>query len=770
MSRRSLIAILLCLPLLLAFGCDEVDRSSFGGVIGQVGQPAIANCDIEIYDALRFVSLSSTEGRIATGRSTSGGRFKIKLNDKHLGRPLILVARPGPNALYRDFGAPGTPEIAFDAPRQPWVSVLNEWLGGEDVIAINPITTLVFHSLMRLPVSEVGGGKARFDRNYTNAVAAAVAANFGLKNNLSTESLVPPKGPDFVSVDAFYLEESGRHASYTAACLQLAVAANDFVGLTADPNDTALDFYEALARDARDGVIDGQVHGTPDDYLNEVPAVVGIDTDGASLLMRYIAGLPLTTQQQGFASAQTDGDFNPNYADMLAIQVDATGSLLPTRVEYFDMINIPYSSDIELTLRGQGFRRTDRFIFRSNDDSKAEFAVDRDSVGIDGEFLFHSATELRLRIPDFDATTKEVPFNLRVPNNADFRIVRLILENKPELTFHKRDVEHILTRDARLTDRTEPLLLHAEIGRVDAAGDLHEAAAGNNVYPGAQDPATLDPSTQDVYELRVRVYNPDADDLNNIGLDLTLSAFQQLGGIVVADLQSGSATGRAVIFPDALAQTTLSTRQQARLDYRFKFLDSAIPLDLAEGAPVRFTPVLAGVDNGSSLTVTTADVVGFNRTVQLSPALADPTAVLDTPAAPVLPATIDAGDEFEIEMTVSSSPRAGGLQRSLAVEWVEITIDFDGETTVLRLTDAFFETPVNSGLVLVGLRRDSTDGLAFPLSLEQIADAETLILTVRTDPARSGALQASFTVHGRDSATETLSTESSGTAAMTVNP
>jgi hypothetical protein len=110
------------------------------------------------------------------------------------------------------------------------------------------------------------------------------------------------------------------------------------------------------------------------------------------------------------------------------------------------------------------------------------------------------------------------------------------------------------------------------------------------------------------------------------------------------------------------------------------------------------------------------------------------------------------------------------LQRSLAVEWVEITIDFDGETTVLRLTDAFFETPVNSGLVLVGLRRDSTDGLAFPLSLEQIADAETLILTVRTDPARSGALQASFTVHGRDSATETLSTESSGTAAMTVNP
>lgn len=769
MSRQTLRLLCLCLPILFLFGCDEVNRDAFGGVVGQVGQPAIAQCDVEIYDALLFEGLSSSVGRIATGRTNDGGRFKIKLKSRHLGRPLILVARPGPDALYRDFGAPGSPDIAYDGPRQPWVGVLNEWLGGEDVVAVNPITTLMFQALMRLPVTQVGGGDARFDRNVTNAVAAAVAANFGLKNNLSSESLVPPKGPDFASIDAFYLEDDARHASYTAACLQLALAANGFVGLTADLNDTALDFYEALSRDAMDGVLDGQVYGTTDDFLGEIPAVIGQDVDGASLLMRYIAGFALTAQQQGFANAQAGKEFSPAYADMLVLQNDATGSLLPTRVDSFDMLNIPYSSDIELTLRGQGMRRTDRFLFRSGDDSKAEFAVNHESVGVDGEFLFHSANELRMRIPDFQVTTRNVPFNLRVPNNANFRIVRLVLENLPELKSTKRDVEHVLTTDARLTNRTEPLLLHASIGRVDATGALHDAAAGNNVYDNATDPATLDPSTQDVYELRIRVYNPDADDLNNVGLSLPLSAFQQLGTAVVADLQNGTATGRAVIFPDVLAQTTLGTRQTARLDYRFKFLDGAIPFDLAEGAPVRFTPVLSGVDNGSSLTVTTADVVGFNRSVELAPALPDPTPVLDTPSAPVLPASITAGDEFDLEMTISATPRAGSLQRTLRVDWVEVTIVFDGETTVLRLTDAFHETAVNSGLVLVGLRRDSNGGLAFPLLLNQFADAETLILTVRTDPARTGALQASFTAHGQEVATSTPSTESSGLAAMTVN-
>ncbi|MCF6227329.1 MAG: hypothetical protein L3J82_01520, partial [Planctomycetes bacterium] len=112
------------LILLLALAsCDDVNRENFGGLIGVVGQPHVAGADVEVYDATKFVSIYDNAGLIVTVKTNNTGRFSIELADALLGRPLILVVRPdAANATYFDYGATGSPDIAFD--NQPWVSVI----------------------------------------------------------------------------------------------------------------------------------------------------------------------------------------------------------------------------------------------------------------------------------------------------------------------------------------------------------------------------------------------------------------------------------------------------------------------------------------------------------------------------------------------------------------------------------------------------------------------------------------------------------------------
>lgn len=752
----------------LVSGCDDVRTGDFGGVLGMVGQPAIGGCQVDVYNALKFQSLDSTVGRIRSGTTKASGRFNIELPDTTLGKPLILVARPGPNAMYRNFGAAGSPDVAWDLPHQPWVAVLNEFRGGEIYVAINPITTIAFHSLMRLPTEEFGAGDLRFDRDVVNAVHAATAANFGIKVDPSSEGVTPPSGSEFEPQTVFYLEDKDRNQSYAYACLQLAIAANDFASTTAAADD-ALEFYEALFHDAQDSVIDGQYFGTPEPVINQIPALVGLETDGVSSLLLWLSTHALTTQQEDFLSdARSNGQFDPTPTEILDVQSQATGTLRPTRIDSFDVQNYPYSGNVVMTIKGDGLRATDRFIFRSNDDSKAEFIVDRDSVGVDGEYQFLSSTELQLRIPDFATTTRTVATALKVASGTDFRIVHLVLENLPDIASGKRDVEHEIIADARVTDRTEPLLVSVQIGRVDAAGDLQPAEYGNNV--GSADPATLNAAVDDVYDLRVRVCNPGPDAVNGTGLDLTLSAFSQLGNTVVPDVFGGAAANRAVIFESTPPTTNLLPGDVTELSYRFMFLDTAIPADLVAGAKVKFTPVLSGVSAGAgNPTLTTSDVVGFNRTVELGPAAPAQTSQLDALAAPSLPGVVTAGTSFDIRMDLSASPRSGGVMQSMRVTDVVVNITFDGNTTLLHLTDSFFETEGESDLYFTAVVLDSNGGRALPLILTQTVSADAIILTVRTDASRTGVLTADFSVTGVDIATGTVTTQASASANTTIS-
>lgn len=763
----SLACLLVFLVLLGA--CDEVNRNAFGGIKGAVGYPAVANCRVEVYNALTFESLDSDAGRITTGRSNSAGRFSIELSSRHLGRPLILVARPDENAQYRDFGAAGTPDRPFDAPRRPWVAVLNEWLGGESIVSVNPITTMAFHSLMRLPAEQTGAATLRFDRNVVNAVHAATAANFGVRSNPGAENPAPPAGPMFAAQEPFFRETNGRSVSYTYAGMQLAKAANEFVNTTATPDDTALDFYEALFVDAQDGAIDGIYFGQPVPFINQVPSLVGRHADGASRLMRWLSGHPLTPEEQGYAGAANDGLFSPLPEAMLEIQDGATGALRPTRISGIDVRNFPFSGNVELTVHGQGLRRTDLLVFRRGTDTRTDFIVDRDAVGVDGQYLYHSDTELRVRIPDFALTTRTVHPDLGVSSGSDFRVLRLILQNRPEIIDRGRAVTHELTTDARVTNRTEPLLVHSEIVRVNALS-VSRTPSGNNLYPDATDPASLAPATDNVYELRVRVGNPAPDAINDLGLDLTLSNLSQLGAPVVADVFGGSETGRAVIFENPLPTVNLAPGGVARLDYRFVFHGPAVPADLIEAAAVRITPVLSGISAAAgNPTVSTNSVVGLDGSAELSPVNQDATPQVDAPVLG-LPAVIAAGESVDLTIDLAASPQAGAAMRSLRVTDLRLSVTLDGETTDLNLADAYFETAGASGLQFASLSIEPSGATAMPVVLTQAVPIRTLILRIQTDPSRSGILEVTVTATAVDGATGTISTQTSTPASTTIAP
>src|SRR5690606_5566886 len=145
-----------------------------------------------------------------------------------------------------------------------------------------------------------------------------------------------------------------RCQSYAYACLQLAIAANDFANTTAAADD-ALDFYEALFHDAQDGALDGQNFGTPQPVLNQVPALVGREATGESSLLLWLSTHALTPLQEGFLSnARGGGAFDPLPADILDVQSTATGALRPTRIDSFDVQNYPYSGNLVLTVKGAG--------------------------------------------------------------------------------------------------------------------------------------------------------------------------------------------------------------------------------------------------------------------------------------------------------------------------------------------------------------------------------------------------------------------------------
>jgi hypothetical protein len=208
----------------------------------------------------------------------------------------------------------------------------------------------------------------------------------------------------------------------------------------------------------------------------------------------------------------------------------------------------------------------------------------------------------------------------------------------------------------------------------------------------------------------------------------------------------------------------------ARLDYRFVFHEPAVPASLLEAAPVRFTPVLAGVSAGAgNPVVTTGAVVGLDGSAELSPVSRDATPLADAPVLG-LPAVVTAGESFELTIDLGAVPQAGAAMRNLRVTDLRLTITLDGESTDLNLADAFFETFGASGLKFTSLRLEPSGATAMPVSLTQAAPMQTLVLQIQTDPGRSGTFEATAVVTGVDAATGAVSTQASAPAVTTVAP
>ena len=238
---------------------------------------------------------------------------------------------------------------------------------------------------------------------------------------------------------------------------------------------------------------------------------------------------------------------------------------------------------------------------------------------------------------------------------------------------------------------------------------------------------------------------------------------------VEVEFFTGAPAGTTSIVFGNITPVDMAPGTVTSFDYRVVFLDSAIPANIAEGAPVKFTPVFSGVGATSSANLSTSDVVGFNRSVELGAALQPATPLLDALAPPTVPGAVTAGDDFEIRFDLSASPTSGGVMRTFEVTDLDVTITFDGETTTLRLTDRFFEAPGESDLYFTALVLDSTGGNAMPVTLTQAANSDAIVLTVRTDPSRTGALTVSFSATGEDVSTGTTSTQTSASSNTTIS-
>ena len=107
--------------------------------------------------------------------------------------------------------------------------------------------------------------------------------------------------------------------------------------------------------------------------------------------------------------------------------------------------------------------------------------------------------------------------------------------------------------------------------------------------------------------------------------------------------------------------------------------------------------------------------------------------------------------------------------QTLEVTALDVTITFDGNTTTLHLTDAFFEAGGESDLYFTGLRLNSTGGSAMPVRLTQIANSDSVILTVRTDASRTGVFTVDFTATAIDVSTGTVTTQASGTSNVSIS-
>ncbi|MCC6574093.1 MAG: hypothetical protein IT462_09890 [Planctomycetes bacterium] len=750
-----LVALALLIALLAMAGCDDVKRKEFGGLIGVVGYPPISGAKIEIYEGPRWAGYDSTQGLVGTGVTDAGGRFQIPIGDAFLGRPLVVLARPQTGAEYLDFGSSGNPVRPFTGNRRPWAAMIRQFGGGEDTIAITPISTAAFEAFMRLPQDEVGGTGVRFDTKVVSECNTAAGNAFGVYADAAETMPAPPGGAPFVALGTLDAENNNFATGYTYALLQLAQAANDFVSQTTATTDTALDFYEAMFKDARDAVLDGLYFGAPIDFFTQAgaPDISGIEVDGSSEFIDFIADNALDNDDQLIAGAVRNNAFTPAPTDIVDGQEISTGSLRPMRFDRIDTLNYPFSGNVELTIEGAGFHHTDRFVFRGGVPN-SEFAVDHTSVGVDGEIIERSSTRMRLRIPDFAATTKTVPNALTVPTGGDYTLLSFVLQHRPNDTLDaERVTEIILSADARVTRRTELLLLKAQIGRLEAGSVLRAATSGNNVFTAAQDPAALVPGTDDVYALRIRVVNPDVAAINDVGIDLSESEFTQLGAALVADVFGGAASNRAIVFESAAdltaKQQDLAPGEVGEFVYPFIFLDGEVAL----GAPVEFDIVMSGVSAGAgNPTVATNDVTVFAREVELAPVEPDATPELQSLTI-TMPATVSDGDEFEIEFAVMAAPRTGVPMRTLRVESVDVTIDFDGETFTLHLGDNFFDEPGPSGLHAKSLTLLSDGGRAMPALLTQAAPGDSIILTIQTTSGVTDTLTVTATATARDTAT-----------------
>ena len=760
---RTAFMLLMVLGMFLPLGCKDIVQE-FSGIHGRVAWGPVEGAVVLAFDSSLYVSPAATNGLLGTARTDSRGSFSVAIPDHSIGRTIILVATfPADDPLtavderakHTDFS--GT-VLRLEPENGPWFSMLDTFDGLSVTASITPFSTIAYHSLSSLPDDEVGAGNTRYTLSNARQCNTSLSRGLGLANDLAR--VLPAQAP-FAGLAPFvagYHDTSGDSTALLYTLVQLERAATSFAADTVAAGDGPLDFLAALCDDAKDGVLDGMLNGAPVPYfvLAGAPDVLGAEADGSSKVVRFIEAEGLLTAGEEAVM----GPF-PSIADIRAVQQASTGACRTVRVSNLNTRLVPRTGGLDVEVTGSGFSRGFSVLLASDatghiQPSGHPFFIDAASPGgASGSIVSVSATRAVFRFPDLSAAGVPAGFGLSGTQTS----APMALWLQFDIDGPQRGALPIRRYAGTLRQFVADglHLLDARVVRLGAGLTQTEVSAGVCAYAPLTDPEGLDPALDDVYALKLLVYNGTSTGTGDITLSQPDTVMQDSAGNNLAHALFGAGAG-VIVWPSAAdlaaGALTLPAATAGELLIRFAGDDTLIGGggSIGNDEVLRIAPVLTGT-NGGAPVFTGQNAQAPNPTVAFALRAAATKPAVSSGAF-TSPATVTAGEDIELEWMVNAAGRGGAPFRAALLTSLDVTIAPAGETaSSMNLTNNPRDFPLTGhSLSIRGLSLTSsfaTGGLPFEL----LDSATPLTLTLGTLEGYAGAVSVTLTLAWQEPAT-----------------
>ncbi len=798
--------ILIFLGSLISLSCKDIEEE-FSGLVGRVALGPVENARIRVYDGSQFLGLESSLGFIAQTSSDQRGNFRIVIPDAFIGRSLIVVA----DFPEDDLSTPDQDESAsylrFDGQRvvlgaddAPWVAMVDFFEGLEVPVTLSPWSTVAFYALSNKPDAEVGQGNARYVQDLIFQTHRSLGVSLGLGADLSR---VFPAQPQLSSqhpqASKLLRDKTADSAALLYTLLQLERAALNFVAATSDPDDDVLDFLQALYDDARDGLLDGQLHNQALDFFVQpgAPLLIGLFDDGGSRIMGFIRdeGIISSTERAEIEAASTT--IYPSPSEILKAQEQSTGALGPIQIQEVLPRLVPRGGGVEVSVKGSGFVHGFELLFASGTNpfqpSGSLLRIKQNPA--ENQITFFSHQEIRFLSPDFSAPG--VAGGFKLSSTESFKQTNLFVRFDLDGSGRSKS---FLDRFAGHLDQfiaTDLHLLSAQILKAEAGVSFKPRLESGvetslNIGNRTTDPGSLDPGQDQVYFLEFGLYNARSTTLDQITLELEeskifLASSLSLGSPQEFELDhfNGTKINPLLLFEtnQELQNKGLSLSEKTFGILRIPFtynqdeVGSTSSSALQYGQEIVLEPVLRALDASTSLEVLSNQNASLPQ-LQIQTTLENPdlTPQVTSGGLSLIPGVVQAGDGFSLDWVVQSQGLVLNAHRTFDVQTLFIRVESGGaEPRTLNLqrmpfNQTFFPLRSSGFVSLEGLGfENSGTSQTAKVPFQVLSSPTTLRLDFSSLAGETGQVQIDLQLQWQEVKTG-LRGELTDSITFTVNP